>query len=607
MRSRLVTDRGVVSAWAVAFGIAISATAIAQPPTVELRLDAAVLEEGETLDGTLVCTNTGSPTLPQMPTLDGLNLSLLSTTPSTNQSFRIVNGRTSQTVVYTYGVRLTARKAGKYVIPPIAILADGNAYQTAPVEITVKKPESGPSQKGDRLVFAEIEVDRRRLYVTQTLRATLTIGIRKVVIDGRVRPIDRLLNTVIDGRSSELSVFREGRYSVSEQTLMDSSGRRHTYEIYRVPVEVRAEQVGDFEVGPVFLICRYPTSLRQGFFGATDIADAKRVTARAEPVIVTVLGPPDADRPADYGGAIGRYTMNVTVKPDRVQQGQPVTLTVSIRGAPLEGIAGPELGGNAELLSRFEFTRDELAGDIEQGARVFRRAIFPRQAGEQSIPPISWSYFDPQDERYVTLVSDPIRITVDPGLETAAKYSVGGFSESMDSTTLTAIRGGISPNYVDPSMVLASDSALLTGTLSSVAIGAPLAWLAVTLVTAHRRRLHTDVKWARRRRACRAAIHHLARAASATDPAESAGACADAIAVFLADQFDLPPAPLTPVEARRILQEKGISQGTAVAVAEFLEQCDAARFAKTDVDGFTTADGVNKVRGWIHEIGRCSR
>ncbi len=589
--------------------LSIAQVAQAQPASVEFRLETQTLEVGETVDGTLTLTNTGKAEKPLLPVLDGLSVLLVNPTPNTVQSMQIVNGQSSQTIKQTYSIRVAAQKEGRYRIPPIHVVAGGTRYQTASVDIVVRKSEAGAAAKGDRLIYAEIEVDRRRLYITQSYRAVLTIGIRKVEIGGRVYEIERLLNAVIDGRSTDLSVFQHGQYSTSELSLSDSAGRSHRYEVFRVPVELRAEQVGEFEVGPVFLAARYPTSLRRGFFGSVEVGDTKRETARAEAVVITILAPPDAGRPADYTGAVGRYTLSVAVKPDRVQQGQPVTLTLSIRGAPIEGIAGPNLQANAELVSRFDFTKDELTGDLEQGAKVFRRAIFPKQQGEQTVPMLSWSYFDPQDERYVSLNSQPIRITVDPGLEAASKYvGIGQELKGLGGvTTLTALQGGLSPLYVDPQIVLASQDTLFGVPTLAALGGAPVMWLAITWVTGHRRKLQSDVKWARRRRARRVAELHLQRAAREVAKPAQAAECADGMVAFLAERFDLPRGPITPWEANEHLLTHGVAVETADRIATFLEGCDAIRFAPNEGDSFDVSAAAALVREWIHIIERTAK
>ena len=343
---------------------------------------------------------------------DGLDLKLLNLNPMSSSFTQIINGRASHRTTYTYTMSLTALKEGVYTLGPISVVADGTTYKTEPVTIHVRKTDTTSTPKGDRFIFTEIGVEPRSLYLTETYVAKLTIGIREVQIGRRVYKVDWL--RTLANNQSQLSVFRDADWSQGESSLTDSRGMRHQYNMFYATKAVRAEEVGAASVGPVFLKIDYPTEVRSVFLGRSEITQSQRETARADAVTVQVKGPPEEDRPSNYTGAIGRFTMSVTAKPTRVEQGQPVTLSVAIRGAPLEGVAGPDLARHPELASRFDYTADELVGDREGNAKVFRRAIFPKQIGEQTIPSISWSYFDPRRKRYFTLTSNPISINVDP-------------------------------------------------------------------------------------------------------------------------------------------------------------------------------------------------
>jgi len=430
------------------------------------------------------------------------------------------------------------------------------------------------------------------------------IGIRKVEIDGRVVDMENLLQTV-DAGASQLSIFGT-RFSSSELTLADSAGQRHPYVLFKSTREVRAEEVGPMPVGPVFLKVNYPTSLRRGFFGGMEIARSRKETARAEAIMVDVKGPHEQGRPADFTGAIGQFTMQVEVKPTRVEQGRPVTLSLAIQGAPLEGLAPPDLTKQAELASRFDFATDELTGDIENRAKVFRRAIFPRQHGEQTVPPIAWSYFDPRAERYVSLTSKPIPLVVDPASPGSVAVSPGEIEASeRNGAALKVIQGGISPNYVDPEMVLA-DSSLGFSTTATVAALAlpPLFCLTMTLTVRHRSRLKDDVRYARRRRARRDAQRLIERALRDGDPSRQLTALSHAMTSYLSDRFCLPPGALTPHEVRTLLATSGTNAVTSSQIAGFLENCDAARYAPGAIGTLSPTQAAASVQNWIERIER---
>ena len=552
------------------------------------------------------CVRTSvSPDTPQAGTPDGLELHLLQAAPTVFTQSSWINGRSSKTSTYTYHLQLVAKKEGRYSLGPISVSAGGQTYETEPITITVRKSAASSKPRGDQYVFAQLEVKPTSVYVTESFQATLEIGIRKVIHNGR--RVDMNLLEIIDARRSQLSVFRNSRFNSSSRQLTDSAGKRHDYMIYRATENVRVEEAGDQVVGPIFVKADYPTAFRRSFFSNT-VSQSRRETARADAVTVTVKTPPEDGRPDDFTGAIGTYSLNVSVKPDRVEKGRPVTLTVAIKGAPLDGIAGPALNSHAELASRFDYAKDELLGDMENGAKVFRRAIFPKQEGEQVIPPITWSFFDAKREQYITLASAPIPLSVDPSsAEPTAITLVDRAAPQVNGTALTVLRGGISANYNDPAVLLADQSFSLTRAWVALMALPPLAWMIIALAARHRARLRADAGYARRRRAGRVVAKRVAQATRCDDAGGVLEVLSKALSDYLADCFNLPPGEMTPDEARGLLIDHGAAEALAAEVAEFLDTCAGVRYAPSRAREVSAREAAAKVRGWIRRIERVSR
>ncbi len=595
--------------WCLATLLPVLAThmAAAQDAGVELRLESNTLEVGEAVDGQLICTNIGQPEAPAIRSQEGIDVQIISPAPAQFSQTTIVNNRRSQKVTYTFSLRVVAKKEGVFTIGPIAVAADGATYQTAPVQVAVRKGAAFAQNDADRLVFVRISAEPKSVYVTETVTATLLIGIRKVEIAGEVANVDNLLQFV-DGRGSDISIFPT-RFSSSEQWMTDSTGRRHQYVLHRATREMRAEEVGPLAVGPVFLRMNYPTEFRRGFFGGLEAARSRKETARAEAIIIEVKGPLEQGRPADFTGAIGQFTLSVDVKPTRIEHGRPVTLSIAISGEPVEGLAGPDLSRQSELASRFDFATDELTGDTEGRAKVFRRAVFAKQPGEQTIPPITWSYFDPKTERYVSLASKPIAIVVDPpAAGSAPMVSLPSSDVDGGSAKLTVLSGGIAPNYVDSGLVLADHSLRLSGPMMTAVFAVPpMAWAVVTLLVRQQRRVMTDVGYSRRRRAKRQAHRRIGVALRQPTSGEQLSGLAHALTGFVSDRFDLPSGETTPQEVRTALAGRGLNSSFSDEVAAFLESCDAARYAPGVLGSLSAEQAAVQVRNWIARIDRSAR
>ena len=99
--------------------------------------------------------------------------------------------------------------------------------------------------------------------------------------------------------------------------------------------------------------------------------------------------------------------------PTSVKAGDPITLQIGITGdGPMNLVQAPPLVVLPQLTADFKVTSEPLAGIVEGDAKLFTASIRPRHAGITQIPAIPLSFFDPSTEKFVTVKSEPIAITV---------------------------------------------------------------------------------------------------------------------------------------------------------------------------------------------------
>lgn len=576
--------------------------------SVSLDLGTRTLEVGEQVDARLVCLNVEPSSVPEMEIPTGLEISMLSQVPTKSSSVTIFNGVRTERTTYTFPLRIVATKAGEYTIGPIRITSGAQEYKTDPVTMTVRQPDNDSRADGDRLIYVHVDAQPREVFVTQEVVATLRLGIRAVEHRGTHLNID-LFRSVLDSQSSQFSIFPGERPTIQKRWLTDSDGNRHLYEELKIEKTIRADEIGPMKIGPVFVKADYPTSVRRSMFGEYQATQTRKETDRADAITVNVKAPPLEGRPFDFSGAIGRYTLHASATPVRVEKGQPITLTLRLRGQPLEGVAGPDLTVQPGLASRFDFSNEEFLGELEGNMKVFRRAIFPRQEGNQTIPPITWSYFDVHSAEYRTLSTDPIEVVVDPPSTTTQQMTVFGDDpdDARKSQSLTVIRGGLSPNYVDVEKLLADQRFSLTPPWIALIVGSPVLWLGFTLVARYKRRLQTDAGFARRKGAARRAMSRVREAEQQASQPDRAAMLGEALTEFVADRFNLSGGHRTPAEIEILLEQHGASRELVTQVSEFLSTCEHARYASALGDGMLPADAGQRIQRWIKSIEATTR
>ena len=78
-------------------------------------------------------------------------------------------------------------------------------------------------------------------------------------------------------------------------------------------------------------------------------------------------------------------------------------------------LANPNLDGRFKIYPDQPTFRQTLHGNRIGGEKIFKFALVPYSSGEQTIPSISLSYFDPEKNKYTTASTRVINLTVKPG------------------------------------------------------------------------------------------------------------------------------------------------------------------------------------------------
>src|SRR6185436_8246045 len=88
-------------------------------------------------------------------------------------------------------------------------------------------------------------------------------------------------------------------------------------------------RAGTLTVGPASMSLNVLERGRRNdpFFGSMFGDNERALDLGADAVPLTVLPLPDADRPADFSGAVGRFDLDVRVAPLTLAVGDPVTVT----------------------------------------------------------------------------------------------------------------------------------------------------------------------------------------------------------------------------------------------------------------------------------------
>jgi hypothetical protein len=136
------------------------------------------------------------------------------------------------------------------------------------------------------------------------------------------------------------------------------------------------------------------------------------------PVNITVTALPIKDRPENFGGAVGHFTLNSKIDKTTLSTDESANLTLDISGTGnIKLIQAPilKLPNGLDVFDPSIVDTITSRSTTISGHKIFTYAIAPRIAGDYEIPPIPFSYFNSKTGTYTTIYTEPIKLQVSQG------------------------------------------------------------------------------------------------------------------------------------------------------------------------------------------------
>lgn len=137
-----------------------------------------------------------------------------------------------------------------------------------------------------------------------------------------------------------------------------------------------------------------------------------KTTLTANPLSLKVQALPNG-QPTDFGGAVGQFNVSAALDRQSVNQGEPITLTLTVSGTGnIEQLPAPAAPPNWRSTVTVGNYSSELENGIIIGKRDYQIVFFPSNIGKQELPPITLNYFDPSAGVYRSAGTSPVDIEV---------------------------------------------------------------------------------------------------------------------------------------------------------------------------------------------------
>ena len=368
--------------------------------------------------------------------------------PNRSQRMQSINGVTNNSITFTYILMATAE--GEYSIPGATITADGNQMVSNSVKIKVLPPDKtgntadgkGTASSGNQSGTSS-SVSNQDLLITATANKTnvyeqeaFLLTFKIYTRESQLRFENVKLPDFKGFHSQEVELPGDRKWSLEHY-----KGRNYQTTVYRQFV-LFPQQSGNLTIDPA----RFDASIAKAthvsdpfeafFNGGSNYIEVKKTLMT--PKLTVDVKPLPGDKPADFSGGVGEFSISSSINSTNVKTNDAVTIKLVISGTGnLKLIGDPEVKFpddfevyDPKVDNKFRLTSAGLSG-----SKVIEYLAIPRNAGTFKIPAVKFSYFDIKSRTYKILTTEEYELHVEKGEGNAAQ-TIANFTNKEDLKVL---------------------------------------------------------------------------------------------------------------------------------------------------------------------------
>lgn len=348
-----------------------------------------------------------------------------------------VNGSLAEYVSYTY--QLKARTKGKIPVASAIAKVKGKMLSSQPLVIRVVQrsatasslmkeeqpdfflaPGEDPQEKIKKNLFVKVILDKQSCFVGEPVIATFKLYTR---LESESKILKR---PSFNGFSvTDLAEPENGMFQKEEM-----NGKIYSSYLLR-KVMLFPLQSGELSIEPVEIQNRVrlikPDEFSKGKNWLQDLVEKMKnaeltqsnvleetYTAVSPEIKITVRELPEETKPQGYNGAVGDFLIGATLQQASFTANETGILKLRISGygnltmLTLPVVQWPNGIEVFEAKSNEEIDKNS---NLLQGAKLFE-IPFSAKEGHYKIPPVEFSFFDPEANQYKTIYTDSLELDV---------------------------------------------------------------------------------------------------------------------------------------------------------------------------------------------------
>lgn len=532
---------------------------------------------------------------------------------STSSSIQVVNGSMSRTVSNTYSYVLRAEKEGVFTIGAASIVVDGDVVKSEPYTVTVladasgagtasqgTQPQGGTTQSQTNTndpkvsgqdLFLKVLPSKKTAYVGEPVVLTYKLYTKVPV--------------------SQLSISKMPAYAGFWMKECDESNGgtlRQSSEVVNgieyTTAEIKKvvlipQKAGKLTIEPMGMECLaqivtqrtpqrsndpFDVFFNDPFFNRGYTNVQKNVETSSLTMEVQAL--PENGKPASFAGAVGNFKFTASIDADETSTNEAMTMNMTVSGngnVELLNLPTPDFPPDFEVYDPKIVSNVDANGQGMSGSRKAEYLVIPRRAGDFTIPPVEFSYFDPVQKQYVTLQSSPMSIKVNKG---AGDDSGDGGIYASNQEGIKYLGSDIRHIKTATSNLKPRDQHFFATVLYFVILLALLlVFLVALFLVKKRRQFKQDVVLVRNKQATKVAKGRLKNAykfLKEQDQDHFYEEMSQALWGYISDKLGIERSVLSMDTVKEVMVRKGVDETLANEFVETLDTCEFARFAPGD-------------------------
>lgn len=523
---------------------------------------------------------------------------------SSSSSMQIINGKMNQSVSYSFTYYLQAGNEGNYTVAPARITVEGKTYESESISIKVVKSSQGANNQQQQQHQSQSQnnqsggngVSDNDIFLRANVsNASPYLG-EQIIVTYKLYTAVGIAQYSINKLSSNKGFWSEDLNKENDkpkQYKENIKGKQYIVAEIR-KVAFFPQESGKLDINPleVDVIAQIQTQRRKtnsifDFFDDPFSSSYQNVkkTIRSNNITINAKPLPSANKPEDFTGAVGTFTFRSEIDKNELKANEAVNLKFTISGR-----------GNIKLIDKlnvnfptdFETYDPKIIDNINKsdngvsGTKTFDYLLIPRNQGVYTIKPVTFTYFDLNKGKYVTLSSPEYTIKVSKGDGKQNNVAL----TSVNQEEIKYIGSDIEHIKTKPMSLYKKGEHFFLSDLFYIILSIPLFLFVIALIIRRKHlKLRSDLALLKNRKATKVANKRLKKAKNYLLTKEKDNfyiEISNALWGYISDKFSIPLAELSMESVNDALKSRNVKDEIVSQFIKTLNNCEFARFAPGD-------------------------